>query len=90
MKIMTANDDHTTGRTELSAGDVLYDAENSERYAVIVAITDAGVTIRRNGTEQFIPHALFLPWNDASLVVGRPKTGTSKTNNAAPPTERTA
>ncbi|HET7322950.1 MAG TPA: hypothetical protein VFJ06_01315 [Halococcus sp.] len=66
---MTANDDHTTERTELEAGDVLYDDETGEEYAVIVDIDAAGVTIRQGDTESFVPHALFSPWNDAGLVV---------------------
>lgn len=68
---MTANDDHTTERTELEPGDVLYDGETGEEYAVIVDIDDVGVTMRRGDTESFVPHALFAPWNDARLVANK-------------------
>ncbi len=66
---MTANDDHTTECTELEPGDVLYDGETGEEYAVIVDIDDAGVTMRHGDTESFVPHALFAPWNDDGLIL---------------------
>lgn len=65
---MTATD-ATTGRAEPDVGDVLYETQSHERYAVVVAVDPAGVTLHRNGGEQFIPHAMFAPWNDASITV---------------------
>ena len=65
---MTATDS-TPDRTAPAVGDVLYETRSHERYAVVVAIDSAGVTLRRNGSEQFVPHAMFGRWNDSSLRV---------------------
>jgi hypothetical protein len=65
---MTATDS-TTDRAEPDIGDVLYESESHERYAVVVATDPAGVTLRRNGGEQFVPHAMFAPWNDSSIAL---------------------
>lgn len=67
---MTANDEHTTERIDLKAGDVLYDGTDGEEYALIVSVNDAGVTVRQGDVESFLPHTLFAPWNDDGLVVG--------------------
>ena len=66
---MTATDTHTAERTDLEPGDVLFDGDSGEEYAVIVDTDDAGVTIREGDTESFVPRALFAPWNDAGLLV---------------------
>lgn len=63
---MTATDS-TPDRTAPAVGDVLYETRSHERYAVVVATDPAGVTLRRNGSEQFVPHAMFGRWNDVSL-----------------------
>ena len=65
---MTATD-ATTDRADPTVGDVLYETDSRERYAVVVATDPAGVTLRRNDGEQFVPHAMFAPWNDASITV---------------------
>lgn len=85
---MTANDDYTTERTELEPGDVLYDAERGEEYAILVDIDDVGVTIRQGDTESFIPHALFARWNDAGLVVGKPEARERRETERLPETSR--
>lgn len=66
---MTANHDHTTDRTELEAGDVIYDGESGEEHALVVDVDEAGVTVRQGDIESFIPHALFAPWNGDELLV---------------------
>lgn len=68
-----------TDHTELEPGDVLYESESGKEYAVIVDIDAAGVTMRQGDTESFVPHALFAPWNDAGLVVSKPKTEQRRT-----------
>ncbi len=65
---MTATD-LTPDRTAPAVGDVLYETRSHERYAVVVATDPVGVTLRRNGSEQFVPHAMFGRWNDSSLRV---------------------
>jgi hypothetical protein len=81
---MTATD-ATTDRADPAVGDVLYETDSHERYAVVVATDPAGVTLRRNDGEQFIPRAMFTPWNDASITV-KPIAGSRRTN---PPAHRT-
>ena len=71
---MTANHDHTAGRTELEAGDIIYDGASGESLAVIVDVDDAGVTVRQGDVESFIPHALFAPWNGDELLVSHADT----------------
>lgn len=61
--------DTTPDRTEPDVGDVLYETDSHERYAVVVATDPTGVTLYRNGGEQFIPHAMYTPWNDSSVTV---------------------
>ena len=85
---MTANDKHTTERTELEPGDVLYDGDSGEEYAVIVDIDDAGVTMRQGDTESFVPHAQFTPWNDAGLVVSKPKSSERRKTERRPKASR--
>jgi hypothetical protein len=85
---MTANDDRTPERTELEPGDTLYDSERGEEYAVIVDIDGAGVTMRHGDTENFIPHALFAPWNDAGLVVGKPEACEQRETERLPEVSR--
>jgi hypothetical protein len=85
---MTATD-ATTGRVEPDAGDVLYETRSHERYAVVVAVDPAGVTLRRDGREQFVPHAMFAPWNDASITVEPTVAGRQQADEPLHRTERT-
>ncbi|MGN8218187.1 hypothetical protein ACTG0T_07540 [Halococcus morrhuae DSM 1307] len=79
---MTATD-ATTDRADPDVGDVLYETDSHERYAVVVATDSAGVTLRRNDSEQFIPHAMFAPWNDASITVEPATAGSRRTDPSA-------
>jgi hypothetical protein len=76
---MTATDS-TPDRAAPAVGDVLYETQSHERYAVVVATDPAGVTLRRNGREQFVPHAMFAPWNDASITVEPAVAGRQRTD----------
>lgn len=76
---MTATDP-MTDRAEPDVGDVLYETRSHERYAVVVAVDPAGVTLRRDGREQFVPHAMFAPWNDASITIESAAVGCQRTD----------
>ncbi|UOO95419.1 hypothetical protein MUK72_01605 [Halococcus dombrowskii] len=79
---MTATD-ATTDRADPDVGDVLYETDSHERYAVVVATDSAGVTLCRNDSEQFIPHTMFAPWNDASITVEPATAGSRRTDPSA-------
>jgi hypothetical protein len=51
----------------LETGTVLYDRHRNEYFAV-ERVDDAGVALRRDGTEYYVPHSLFAPWQDSRLV----------------------
>lgn len=79
--------DTPTDRADPDVGDVIYETRTHERYAVVVATDPAGVTLRRNGGEQFVPHAMFAPWNDSSLRVEPARAERTGTESATRRTE---
>ena len=51
----------------IATEDVLYDDRREQHY-VAVAVTEEGVTLRRRGTEYYVPHTIFAQWYDSDRI----------------------
>lgn len=52
---------------QLEAESVLYDRHRKE-YFVVTDVDDIGVGLHQSGTDFYVPHSLFVTWQDTRLV----------------------
>ena len=52
---------------ELDEGTVLFDRHRTE-YFVVTGIDGSGVSLHQSATDFYVPHSLYVTWQDTRLV----------------------
>ena len=60
-------DDHPPEIGDLAEDNVLYDRHRKE-YFHVTAVEDDGVGLHQSGTDFYVPHSLYVTWQDTRLV----------------------
>ena len=64
---MPPNTDVPVEIDDLDEGAVLYDRHRKE-YFVVTGIDGAGVSLHQSDTDFYVPHSLYVTWQDTRLV----------------------